>query len=699
MVEHRTLLGDVALVFLVASVATILFQRLRQPTVLGYLLAGLVVGPHFPVPLFADLSRIEELSKLGIILVIFTIGLDFRFARLQAVLPTSGLAALVQVPGMLFLGYAVGQLAGWKDLDSLFLGGAMCISSTMIVARVLTGPDQDPRVSENAFGILIVQDIAAIVLIAVFTALASGVGIPAAAVAQLVGELALFVVIATVGGLIIVPRLIRESNHRNSDEVLLVTAIGICFGMALVAEQMKFSVALGAFIAGTVIAESGVGKRVEHLVIPVRDVFAGLFFVSIGMLVDPKALADNWAIILIVSATVVVGQVVLITVGSALAGRSVGVAVSTALSMTQIGEFSFIIVGVGVTAGAIHPRLMAIAVGVAVLTTFLTPLLVRRSGSVADAVERRLPHSLQTFLALYASWLDSLHNRPHTAGRLHVRRYVFLLIFDSAAIGTLIVTVGLFRDRLAVLITEKTGLSLQSALVIVVAVAIILAVPFVHSFALNLRRLGARLAAHVLPPSDAGVDLADAPRRALVIGLELAISLLAIAPLMALSAPFVPLYVIIIVVINVLLGLGILFQRRTTNLFGHVRASAEVMLEFLHNQRQSDDSSGQSPQAPGLHTILPGLGPLESVEIFTGNPCVDRSLAELNLRARSGATVLALRRADGTGLGMPAGDDRVAAGDVLTLSGTTSAIALARRLLSGEECDSEKPSGVEVFVE
>jgi CPA2 family monovalent cation:H+ antiporter-2 len=675
---ERSLLEDVALVFLVASVATIIFQRLRQPTVLGYLLAGLVVGPNVPIPLFANLERIEQLSEIGVILVIFSIGLEFRFARLRAVLPTSGVAALVQIPAMLWLGYTIGQLAGWSDRESLFLGGMVCISSTMIVARVLS-PGSDLRVSEHAFGILIVQDIAAIVLIAVFTAVAGGASVPTVEVLRLVGELALFLSLAAVVGVLVVPWLIRESDHRGNSEVLLLTAIGICCGLALVAEHLGFSVALGAFIAGSVIAESGRRKRVEHLVEPVRDLFAGVFFVSIGMLVDPAAIAENWIMIAVVATAVLVGMITFISVGSVASGRSVGVSVRTAMAMAQIGEFSFIIVGVGVSARAVPDRILAVAVGVAVVTTFLTPLLVLLSGRVAGGVERRLPRSLQTFIALYGGWLESLRRRPR--GASPIRRHVILLALDAVAIAAVIVTVGVARGRLAALVAPTLGE--RPADLAVVAASLVVALPFVVSFARNMRLLGAKLALDVLPVTDEGLDLAFAPRRALIVGLELLFSLLAIAPLMALSAPFLPAWAVVVAVAVVLAGLGVLFWRRAKNLFGHVQASANVVLEWLGSQRQSDDDGPPEP-APDLQRILPGLGPLESITVAAASAAAGRTLAELDLRARTGATVLALKRADGSGVATPAGHDRLAAGDVLTISGVDAALADARELLGGE---------------
>ncbi len=680
MLEGRSFLEDLALVLLVATLSTTLFQRLRQPVVLGYLLAGLIVGPNVPLPLLVDIHRIEQLSQLGIILVIFYIGLDFSLAKLREVLPTSGIAAMVQVPAMLWLGYGIGDIAGWTHIESLFVGGMICISSTMIVVRVLASESDDSPLRANALGILVVQDLAAIVLIAIFTAIATGAQVPASEVGRMVGELMLFLVGAVLVGVLIVPRLIRESFRMLSLEVLLVASFGVCFGMALLAERLGFSVALGAFIAGSLIAESGHRRQVEKLVEPVRDLFAAVFFVSIGMLVDPRALAANWVAIVAISVAVIAGQVFFTGIGSLLSGRNVGVAIRSGMLLAQIGEFSFIIVGIGVSSGAIAPRFMAIAVGVSVVTTFLTPILAMLSQRSADAFESALPQPVQTFIALYASWLESLRKRGRAKGEQSARGQLIIMGLDAVAITGITVSFGLQREVLRTELVQRLGTSPFVAGLIVAGTSLLLALPFVIGIARRVRRLGINLALRVLPSTDAGVDLAAAPRRALVAGLQLLAALVVVVPLMAATAPFLPFYTGALVLVTVSLGLGILFWRTATDLQGHVRAGSMLMLELLDKQRRTDHDHNREPD---LASILPGLGPLEPIEVPAESPVVNCTLAELNLRARTGATVLAITRADGSGVGTPSGHDTLAVGDVLTVTGTADAIARARDVLLG----------------
>ena len=680
METTRTFLQDLALVFCVATIVTILFQRLRQPVVLGYLLAGLIIGPHVPIPLFVDEHRIELLSELGVILVVFSIGLEFRLEKLVRVLPTCGIAGAVQVPAMLWLGSTIALAAGWNSRESLFLGGALCISSTMIVARVLSSHKQDARVRDNVFGILIVQDLAAILLISIFTAIAGGVGMPAGKVAWLVGELILFLVVAVLAGTLVVPRLVREAYRKGNSEVLLLAAIGVCFGSALAARHFGYSVALGAFIGGSLIAESGHKKKVIQLMEPVRDLFAALFFVSIGMLVDPYALAENWRMILIVSATVLLGQTIMISIGSFLSGHSIGVSVQTGMTLSQLGEFSFIIIGVGVGAGAIPDRIMAIIVGVAVITMFFTPFMVSSSQRVASGVERILPRPLQTFAALYGAWLESLR-APKKRSNAYLRRNLLLLFLDVVAIAGLVVAMALGRNWIAHKLAETLHVSVRTGGLLAMIAVLVLAIPFVIGLAVTVRRVGRDLAVAVLPFAHTGVDLGDAPRRAFVVALQLTVALAAIVPLVALTQPFLPLYIGILVLVALLGALGFVFWRSASNLHGHLRAGAELILEVLDKQRQPDLGERAQPTIP-LTDLLPGLGSLVSVEIKPGSNLVGATLADINLRALTGATVVAIQRAGGKSVGTPNGEEILSSGDVLMLTGSTPCIDRAIELLS-----------------
>lgn len=676
MHDVRTFLQDLALVFCVAAVATVLFRRLKQPVVLGYLLAGIIVGPHVPIPLFADTARIHTLSELGVILVMFSIGLEFSMERLVRVLPTAGLAGLVQISGMIWLGYTVGRLFGWTWQESLVTGAMVCISSTMIVARVFADQRVDRRLSDIVFGILIIEDLAAVLLITVLITVMNGTGMEASMVVTTIGRLAGFLIALVVIGSFVVPRAIRAVGRLDNAETLLVASVGACFGLSLLAQKLGYSVALGAFVAGSLVGESGHRKQVEDLIAPVRDLFAAVFFVSVGMGVDPAAVGAHWAVVLVLTAVVVAGQIFFVSLGSFVSGQDVRTSVRAGMSLAQIGEFSFIIVGVGVASGAVGGFLQSVAVAVAVLTTFATPWLVRIAEPAALYVDRRLPRPLQTFVSLYGSWLEALRVR-WARDSSPIRRLAAWLVIDASIITAIVVGVSLARPDLTRALTEHLGIPRPAGAALVLAGAALICLPFIIGVLRAARSLGAVLAIAALPQVAAGrVDLAAAPRKAFILALQLAIVLLVGVPVLAFTQPFLPPFygALILLLLVSLLGIG--FWRSTTNLEGHVRAGAQVVLEALERQRTTEE-----PLTQRLERLLPGLGPITPVRLAQDSAAQGQTLAQINLRGLTGANVIAIVRSD-DGVVTPTGREVLEAGDVLVLSGTRQAIEAAALLLA-----------------
>lgn len=412
MSDAHEFLQNLALVLCTAAVTTVVFQRLRQPVVFGYLLAGMIVGPHTPIPLAADEAMVRTLSELGVILLMFSLGLEFRLKRVVQVAATSGVAALFETSMMLGLGFLVGRALGWTTIESIFAGAMVAISSTTIVARALAEQDVRGRLTEIVFGILIVEDLIAIFLVAVLTAIAVGGGISPESLGLTAIRLLAFLVGLIGFGLLIVPRLIRTVIKLDKSETTLVATIGICFAAALLALGFGYSVALGAFIAGSLVAESGESVRIEQYVHPVRDMFVAIFFVSVGMLIEPRVIVEHAGEIAALVVLVIVGKVVSVTVGSFLTGNGLRSSMQAGMSLAQIGEFSFIIAAVGLAAGVTREFLYPVAVTVSAVTTLTTPWLIRSAGPAAMWVDRKLPRPLQTTAALYGSWIERMQSAP-----------------------------------------------------------------------------------------------------------------------------------------------------------------------------------------------------------------------------------------------------------------------------------------------
>ena len=683
---HRApldLLTELALIMCVAAVTTALFQRLRQPVVLGYLLAGMLVGPHLPVPLFADESTARELSELGVVLIMFSLGLEFSLRKLVRVAPTAGVVAVIECSLMVSLGFLVGRAFGWTRYEALLGGAALAISSTTIIVKAFAEQRVSAARAEIVFGILVVEDLIAILLLAFLTAAASGARLDGPAMLRTVGRLAGFLVVLLAAGMLLVPRLVRAVVRLRRAETTVVAAVGLCFAFALLARKMGYSVALGAFLCGALVAESGAAKLIAHRIEPVRDLFAAVFFVSVGMLIDPRLIWAHGGAVLALTGVVVAGKLVGVTIGAFVAGYGIPTAVQTALSMGQIGEFSFIIAGVGLSLGVTGNFLYPEAVAVSALTTLLTPFLIRAAGRVGTAIDRRLPHTLQTYATLYSAWVQGLRATPeHRTAWSRIRRLVRWLLLDLVLCGAIVIAGSLSARGLARWAVRVAGIAPTVARLALIAATLALLFPFVLGAVRMARALAAALAAEALPPpADARtLDLATAPRRALVVTLQIAILLVAGVPLVAITQPFLPRFEGMAILLLSLGLLAVALWRSATNLEGHVRAGAQVFLEHLAAQSGAEKSGPHPGPGTEARAELPGLGNAQAIRLAPDATAVGKTIRALDLRGLTGATIIAIDRQPAD-LVYPTAEETLCAGDTLVVTGARAAVEAARELL------------------
>ncbi|HVT29611.1 MAG TPA: cation:proton antiporter [Lacipirellulaceae bacterium] len=678
-------LETLALVLCVAAVTTVLFQRLKQPVVLGYLLAGMLVGTHVPVPFEAQGDVIRNLAELGVTLLMFLLGVEFSLGKLIQVGPVIGFVGLVECSFMIWLGYSAGQAFGWPRLTSFFAGAMLASASTTIIVKAYNEQHIKADFTRIVFGVLLLDDLIAIILIVILTALSEGEGLTALELLRTAGRLALFLTVMLIVGLLLVPRLMRAIVRLNRTETTVVASVGLAFAFAMVAAASGYSVALGAFIAGSLVAESGVEQQVQRVVEPVRDIFAAIFFVSVGMLIDPAQVAAHWPTVLIFVALVVVGRISAVTVGTFLTGQSVQTSLKVAMSMAQIGEFSFIIVGVGLASGATDQLLYSIAVAVSGITTLLTPWLIRAAEPAAAWVDRKLPRSLQTFAALYASWLEQLRTRSEPDEPDRLRPAVRWLALDTVVVAAIIIGASIEMERIVEFAQDRFNVARHTTRAAVVVGATLLTAPFWFGMVRVARYLGFELATRVFPATDrAQLDLAAAPRRLLIVTLQLAIVLLVGLPLIAITQPFLPPFRGAAVLLLVLLLLAAAFWRGATNLQGHARAGAQALAAALARQTRAGRKAGAAHAMEDANRILAGLGSPVAVEIRPNNPHVGQSLADIKLRGLTGATVLAIQRGE-TSVAVPSGSERLQPGDILAVAGTHEAVEAAKKLLATKE--------------
>ncbi len=403
MVHLPTLIQDLAFILITAAVVTLLFKRLGQPVVLGYLIAGFLLGPHVPfMPNVQDTNSIKVWAEIGVIILLFGLGLEFSFKKLARVGKSASITAVFEVGFMLVVGFAAGQLMGWNLMDSLFLGGILSISSTTIIVRAFDELGLKGRQFVSlVFGVLIVEDIVAILLLVLLSTMAISQTLSGTELVISSFRLGFFLVLWFVVGIYILPPLLLKLRSLLNDETTLVVSLGLCLLMVLIATKVGFSPALGAFVMGSILAETKEGLRIERLVTPIRDLFSAVFFVSIGMMINPITLYNYAPQVFFITVLTITGKVISSTIGAIVSGSSLRHSVRAGMSLAQIGEFSFIIATLGLSLKVTSDFLYPIAVAVSAITTFTTPYLIRSSDGFYFWLENKLPKTFLNRLVRY----------------------------------------------------------------------------------------------------------------------------------------------------------------------------------------------------------------------------------------------------------------------------------------------------------
>lgn len=361
-----------------AGVVSLLFKLLKQPVVLGYIVAGMLVGPHLFGGSLVNAENVETWGNVGVLFVLFCIGLEFRIKNLLESGKVALVGAATIIGGMMVLGYTVGRFSELDTMNSLFLAAMLCMSSTTIVMKAIDEAGlSKARFVRGATSILIIEDIVAVVLLVLLSSIAVKNSFEGVELLKKVGVLIMTLAIWFVVGILIIPTLIRKVRPYLNDETLIILALGLCLGMVLTAEEAGFSSALGAFVMGMILAETLESHRIEHLMAPLKNVFAAIFFISVGMMINPASLATYWSSILFVSIVIIVGMITFGTLGCWWGGETFKDSMLTGFSFVQIGEFSFIIAALGSKLGVTDPAIYPIIVAASVLTTFLTPYIMK----------------------------------------------------------------------------------------------------------------------------------------------------------------------------------------------------------------------------------------------------------------------------------------------------------------------------------
>jgi len=672
-------LQDLAVVMIVAGLVTIIFHRFKQPVVLGYIIAGVIIGPHTPpFPLIHDEETINTLAELGVVFLMFSLGLEFSLRKLKKVGVTALVAASLEILLMVWAGYEVGQFFGWGRMDSIFLGAMLSISSTTIIVKALAelGKGKEPF-AQLIFGILIVEDMLAIVMIALLSGIAMSGSLEVGAVVGTISRLGIFLVVALVIGLLSVPRLLGYVGRFKSNEMLLVTVLGLCFGVSLLAVKLGYSVALGAFVIGAVVAESREIGRIEHLMEPIRDLFSAVFFVAIGLMIQPVTLVKYWLPIAVITVAVIIGKVLTCSFGAFIAGNDRRTSLRVGMGLVQIGEFSFIIASLGLTLKVTSDFLYPIAVTVSALTTLFTPYLIKSSDAVVSWFDRVAPRSLATSMDIYTRRLSEMGTQGSSpSGGRFIRKWTWQILLN------LTLTAGVFIA--AIFLRELNPAWLKQLAIpqrwfdaVLWAAALLLSMPMLIA---SFRKLEAiaiivgEMSVQKLSEGTARNTMQSIVTRSVLIAGTVALGIV----LLLLSATLLPSGKALVVLVVIVAGITSLLWRSFVRVYSKAQVSLRETLQQLPPPKPSAALSGLLEKAM-----------LEAVTIPQGSSASGKLIRELQLRSETGASIVGIDRA-GTTTVNPGPDEELMEGDQVLLLGQRDELDKARALMVRRETDSSQ---------
>ena len=661
MIHLPQLITDLALILAAAGITTLLFKKIKQPLVLGYILAGLLVGPHIKfIPTVTDNESIHIWAEIGVIFLLFSLGLEFSFKKLVKVGGSASITAIVEVLVMLVIGFFAGMAMGWSTMDSIFLGGILSVSSTTIIIRAFEELGVKHKKFANlVFGVLIVEDLVAILLLVLLSTLAVSQQFAGTEMLVSILKLCFFLVLWFIGGIFLVPTFLKKTKNLMNDETMLVVSVALCLLMVLLAVKVGFSPALGAFIMGSILAETTQAEKIEHLTKSVKDLFAAIFFVSVGMLIDPAILIDYAVPILIITLATVLGKFLSSGMGALISGQPLKTAVQTGMSLAQIGEFSFIIATLGLTLKVTSDFLYPIAVAVSAITTFTTPYLIKASEPFYNFLDRKLPEKWTAGIRKYSA---------STAGITTMSDWKTLL--KSYASNTvihaviLIACVFLGSRYLQPFITEHL-INGDRGIILALFLSLVLMLPFL--WALSIRRIQRKAYTNLW--------LNKRYTRGPLIALEVLRILLGIFFVGFLIYQFYDSAVAGLIALVLMIAVLFIFSRKLQTFYDRLEN------RFLGNLNAREIENAQ-PE------ILPWDSHLTELIVAPESEIVGRSLVDLGVREKYGINIALIERGK-LMIPTPGRAERLYPNDKVLIIGTDEELAAVKQLFEGNVHEHE----------
>ncbi len=674
-------ISDLAIILITASIVTILFKWLKQPVVLGYIVAGFFASLHFKefveklvvkisgisegevasvfkaLPEISDMANITIWSELGIIFLLFALGLEFSFKKLMDVGGKASIATLINMGSMIIIGYLVGELLlenlipNWSPMNSIFLGGMLSMSSTTIIIKAFNDMNlQKKKFAGIVFGMLIVEDVAAIVMMVLLSTFAVSQHFEGGELANSVVRLLFFMLIWFVVGIYLIPTMLKKLKQYLNDETLLIVAIGLCLGMVYFATVVGFSAALGAFIMGSILAETIESKHIEHLIEPLKNLFGAVFFVSVGMMIDPAIISEYALLILLLTFVVLVGRIIFATLGVVASGEGLKVAVQSGFSLAQIGEFSFIIATLGMSLGVITETLYPIIVAVSVITTFTTPYCIKYSENAYVWLEKRVPNKWDKLIEGYSASGYNTVNQQNDWKKLLKSILTLVAVYFTIAVGILLIFQSFITPYIVEYMPGSTWGPILSAIITLVAMA-----PFLRAIMMKKNR------------STEFKNLWQDNRlnRGALISLVAFRIIICIILVLMVLIPLFPRLTVLMVIISLVVVTFIIFSQ------GFKAQSRKMEARFLENLNLKQKMDEK--KAAILPTVANDLRSknihIEEFEISQSSSSVGHTLRELNFRQKTGVNIVTIIRGSKK-INIPDGNERLYPFDKLVVSGS-----------------------------
>ena len=650
------LISDLGLILMTAGIAVLLFRKLKQPLVLGYLIAGFLAGNHFDFfPSVKEMKSVEVWAEIGVIFLLFSLGLEFSFKKLMKVGGTASITAGVQIVSMCILGYAVGQWMDWSKMDSIFLGVILSISSTTIILKSFDELGvKTQKFAGIVIGSLIVQDILAILMMVLLSTVAVSSQFSGTDLLMSVLKLVFFLVIWFLGGIFIIPTVLKKTKHLLTDEMLLIISLALCLTMVGLAANVGFSPALGAFIMGSIIAETTQAEHIEHLIKPVKDLFGAVFFVSVGMLIAPEVLYEHAVPVLILSFVTIFGQSISSTFGALLSGQPLKDSIRTGMSLSQIGEFSFIIATLGMTLKATNAFLYPIVVAVSAVTVFTTPFMIKYSLPFSEYLAHNLPRKWTKRIERYSASTQAIK----TVGLWQSVINAFLI--QVVALVVIILGIILLSSRFILPLVKNYHFgNTMGALITLSIIA-----PFL--WALAFRRVAVSEVEQLMQDRKSRGPLT------MLFFVRILLSIFFIGLL--LNIFFSPKTALIALIIAVLIYL--LFQKKL-----HIQYH-KIENHFLANLNDREIDKAKRSRSD----LTPWDGHMAVFDIADESNIAGKSLKNLKLREQLGVNVVSIKRGEIT-IHIPQANERVFPGDEVCVIGTDEQVQEFKKYLDQHEID------------